>query len=141
MCIFKLFSKKSNCKKGKKYEKKISKYLGKKVIITDRRKIYSFNNKARYAEIDIETPSTAIEVKSGAARGLKKQLDRYSDVTKKEPVALAPNMKPNAKKNTRKYYKVFDKKRDLRNYLISKGDGRKYKRRKYNKYEWIIIVK
>ena len=40
MCIFKFFSKKSNCKKGKKYEKKISKYLGKKVIITDRRKIY-----------------------------------------------------------------------------------------------------
>lgn len=56
-------------------------------------------------------------------------------MTKKEPVALAPNMKPNAKKNTRKYYKVFDKKRDLRNYLISKDDGRKNKWRKYNKYE------
>lgn len=135
MCIFKFFQRNLIAKKVKNMKKKISKYLGKKVIITDRRKIYSLNNKARYAEIDIETPSTAIEVKSGAARGLKKQLDRYSDVTKKEPVALAPNMKPNAKKNTRKYYKVFDKKRDLRNYLISKGDGRKNKRRKYNKYE------
>ena len=27
--------------------------------------------------------------------------------------------------NARKYYKVFDKKKDLRKYLLSKGDGKK----------------
>lgn len=120
---------KSSSKKGKKYEDKVAKYLNKKVNIENRNKIYSFNDQKRYTEIDIETKTTAIEVKSGKAKGLKKQLDRYSKVTAKEPVAIAPNMRYNAKKETRKHYKVFDSKKDLRNYLIFKGDGKERRRK------------
>lgn len=114
--------------KGKRFEKSVSDYLGRKVIIENRGKIYSYGDKAKYTEIDIETPSTAIEVKSGKGSGLKKQLDRYSKVTQKEPVALAPNMKYGAKYQTRKYYKVFDSKKELRDYLLSKGDSKKRRR-------------
>lgn len=117
--------KKTKTYKGLKYEEKVAKYLGKKVEIENRGKVYPYGDRERHVEIDIETKSTAIEVKSGKAKGLKKQLDRYTDVTKKEPVALAPKMRYRAKRDARKYYKVFDKKKDLRKYLLSKGDGKK----------------
>ena len=118
---------KSSSKKGKKYERRILQYLKKKILISNHGKIYSFENKKNYVEIDIETPSVAIEVKSGEGRGLKRQLDKYSDVTEKEPVALAPNMRYKAKVQARKYYKIFDSKKELRRYLLSKGDGKKGK--------------
>lgn len=44
-------------------------------------------------------------------------------------MAIAPNMRYNAKKETRKHYKVFDSKKDLRNYLIFKGDGKERRRK------------
>ncbi len=42
---------------------------------------------------------------------------------------LTPNMRYEDKRQTRKYYRVFDSKRDLRNYLLSKGDGKKVRRK------------
>ena len=73
----------SSADNGKCYENDVLKYLKKDVKITDKNKVYSYGNRIRHVEIDIETPSTAIEVKCGKASGLKRQLDRYSDVTKK----------------------------------------------------------
>lgn len=122
-------NKHSSVDNGKRYENNVLRYLRKEVIITDKNKVYSYGNRIRHVEIDIETPSTAIEVKSGKSSGLKRQLDRYSDVTKKEPVALAPNMRYEAKKQTRNSYKVFDSKEELKGYLLSKGDGKKKRRR------------
>ena len=119
----------ANKSKGEKYENKVAKYIGRKVEIENRGKVYPYGERARHVEIDIETRTTAIEVKSGKASGLKKQLDRYSDVTTKEPVALAPNMRYEAKRQTRNHYKVFDSKRELRNYLLSKGDGKNGRRK------------
>lgn len=112
---------------GHQYERKVARNIGRKVDITSRNKEY-FKNGKRFWEIDIETRSSAIEVKSGQGKGLQKQLDKYSIVTKKEPVALAPNMKYEAKKQTRRKYKVFDSTKELRNYLLSKGDGKKGKK-------------
>lgn len=122
-------NKHSSVDNGKRYENNVLRYLRKEVIITNKNKVYSYGSRTRHVEIDIETPSTAIEVKSGKSSGLKRQLDRYSDVTKKEPVALAPNMRYEAKKQTRNSYKVFDSKEELKGYLLSKGDGKKKRRR------------
>lgn len=122
-------NKRNYSNRGKCYEEDVLKYLKRDIKITDKNKVYSYGDRTRHVEIDIETPSTAIEVKSGKASGLKSQLDRYADVTKKEPVALAPNMRYEAKKQTRNSYKVFDSKEELKVYLLSKGDGNK-KRRK-----------
>ena len=128
MGLMKLISALTRKSNGRRYEQKVKKYLGKKIVIERTGTIYSYGGKKYYTEIDIETPSTAIEIKSGKGSGLKKQLDRYSNVTKKEPVALAPNMRYGAKYQTRKTYKVFDSPKELRKYLLSKGDG-KTKRR------------
>lgn len=128
MALFNFFKKKKNkkitSKQGKKFEKKIQKYLNKHILVINYGKKY-YDGDKEFVEIDVETPSTVIEIKGGQARGLKKQLDRYKVVSKKEPVAYAPNMRHESKKQTRKYYKIFDKKEDLKDYLISKGDKKK----------------
>lgn len=110
--------------KGHRFESKVAKIIGKKVKIVSRNREY-YKNSKRYCETDIETKTTAIEVKSGKGANLKSQLDKYKEITNKEPIGIAPNMRPIAKKRVREHYKVFDDPKSLRNYLISKGDGKK----------------
>lgn len=110
--------------RGHRYENKVARSIGRKIEITSMGKEYYKDGK-RFCETDIETRSTAIEVKSGKGSNLKSQLDKYKQVTSKEPIGIAPNMKQRAKMDVKKYYKVFDDTKSLKKYLISKGDGKK----------------
>ena len=58
--------------KGHRYEQRVARHVGRKVEITSRDKEY-FKDSKRYCETDIETRSSAIEVKSGKGGNIKKQ--------------------------------------------------------------------
>lgn len=122
MCLWK-----NKINKGIKFEKKVAKKVGRKINILSKNKTYYKNNK-RYCETDIETNHCAIEVKSGKGNDLKKQLDKYSLVTHKEPIGYAPYMSNGSKKYVRKYYSLFDDIKTLIKYFIQKGDGKKRKK-------------
>lgn len=110
---------------GKKYEKKIAMALDKDIEITDFRKKYQIGKEK--GETDIETKSSAIEVKKYDAHKLEKQLDKYSRFTKKEPIGFAPKIKPQNEKRVSKKYNVFKDIDSLKSYLVRKGDGKKNK--------------
>jgi len=126
MKLLKLIFKKKRQNEGRHFEKKVAHYLGKKVVIQDKNKIYHFPNGTIRCEIDILTPSAAIEVKSKKPNHLLKQLHKYSEVTSKEPIAFSPKIGyHNRKIISKEGYKVFPDIKGLRNYLILKGDGKK----------------
>ena len=112
---------------GKRFERKTAKRLGKTIEITGRGVRYDLDGKKNSAEVDIETPSSAIEVKSSNGHNLEAQLNRYARVTTKEPIGYAPKIRPQNEVRVKKKYNVFKDIPGLANYLASKGDGRKRK--------------
>lgn len=111
---------------GKKFEEKVAKKLGKKVEITNRNKVYYKNGK-RYVETDIETKTCAIEIKSGrTGKRLQKQLIKYDEVTRKEPIAYAPNIPQKEKDNIKKLgYGMYSELRPMSKYIKRKEQGGK----------------
>ena len=117
MCIFKFFSKKSNCKKGKKYEKKISKYLGKKVDTKNNsieilpmmyEKLYIKESNSQLGKEYIEYLDSQITEKSDlkyriAIEAQQDMLDLYSK--EQDPDKLQIQSKKLTKKLTKKLAK------------------------------------
>jgi hypothetical protein len=100
--------------------------LKKKVIIEEQNRKYYYPDGNEQCEVDILTPSSAVEVKSGQPSHLLKQLKKYSQVTVKEPIGYSPKIGyHNRKIISKEGYKVFPDIKGLRNYLILKGDGKK----------------
>ncbi|MCI2069058.1 MAG: hypothetical protein LKJ88_05730 [Bacilli bacterium] len=113
---------------GKKYEDEVARIIGKLIKITSRGKVY-YKNGRRFCETDIETKSSAIEVKSGRGNDMLSQLNRYSQVTKKEPIGFGKKLRLPNKREIRKRFKLFEDEDSLTDYLVSKGDGKRWRKK------------
>ena len=122
---------------GKRFEKQVGRKLKRiGVNVVAQGKKYDYKGKKGGAEVDIETPRTAIEVKSGKNTSLERRLDKYKEVLPhKEPIAYAPKIKEQYYQKLKKQnYVVFKEFGSLTDHLYNKGEftrkgAKKYQRR------------
>lgn len=122
--------------RGKRYEKGVARRLKRRgVNVVAQGKRYDYRGKEKDVEIDIETPRTAIEVKSGKNTGIEKRLKKYKEVLPyKEPIAYTPNIRKQYYTSLKhKNLSVFKKFSSLTDYLYNKGEFTKKGAKRYQK--------